>query len=85
MTDYDQRAETLGLNTKDEIKNVIASHQDNFVFLDVRGEDEVAEKALTGHGTVLNVPCTRDDASLLSAKAGEIFPDKNGKSRHLLF
>lgn len=77
MEDYDTRAKTLGLNTKDEIQDLVAKHKESLVFLDVRGEAEVAEASLEGFGQVLYVPCTRDDASLLQSKAEEILPDKN--------
>jgi len=59
------------------VKNVLATHGQNAVFLDVRSEAEVAAKSLEGQAQeVLFVPCTRDDASMLKSKAGEILPDK---------
>jgi hypothetical protein len=81
MGDYQERIEKLGLNTKDDVKAVIANNEGNYVFLDVRGEDEIAAQAFEDScGTeVLNVPCSRDDASLLGSKASDILPDKNGE------
>mmetsp|Transcript_6105 Transcript_6105/g.7750 ORF Transcript_6105/g.7750 Transcript_6105/m.7750 type:complete len:119 (+) Transcript_6105:712-1068(+) len=73
--DYNERAVKLGLSSKQEVKSI--SVQTNVVFLDVRSESEVAESAFAFQGReVLNVPCSRDDASLLQSKASEILKDK---------
>ncbi len=80
-TEYDERAERLGLSKKEEIKSVLATQEgSNVIFLDVRSEAEVAEKSMEEGGReVLYVPCTRDDVSMLESKASEILPEKNGK------
>jgi len=80
MTDYNERAQTLDLASKEEIKAMVDS-EDVVVFLDVRGESEIAEQSLEGPFNVVYAPCSRTDATELMNKSAEILPDKNGECR----
>lgn len=71
--DYQQRAKILSLTSKKDIEKI--SQESGVTFLDVRREDEVAEKALGR--TFVNVPCATDDTSNLSQRAEELLPDKS--------
>lgn len=84
MEDYETRQEKLGLSSKEDIKTILADHNENIMFLDVRNEKEVADQPFfdlpkSSNKVVLHhVPCTRDDATLLQSKVDDILPDKTG-------
>ena len=81
---YEERAKELGLATKEEIMALVnssssSSPSQEVVFLDVRGQDEIAEEPLKGPFRVISSPCTRTDATELVQMSLKIMPQKNGK------
>lgn len=79
---YEERAKELGLATKEEIMALVnssssSSPSQEVVFLDVRGQDEIAEEPLKGPFRVISSPCTRTDATELVQMSLEIMPQKN--------
>lgn len=79
MTDYNTRAKELGFAPKEDIKKIVNASKDDVVFLDVRGESEIAEEPFKGDYKIVYTPCSRTDASELVAKSNEILPDKEGE------
>mmetsp|Transcript_16547 Transcript_16547/g.31343 ORF Transcript_16547/g.31343 Transcript_16547/m.31343 type:complete len:129 (-) Transcript_16547:266-652(-) len=77
MADYDARAQELGFAPKEEIKKIVdASKGDDVVFLDVRGESEIAAEPFKGEYKIVYTPCSRTDASELVQTSKDILPDK---------
>eukprot|EP01083_Nonionella_stella_P070337 188137_1 len=74
---YEQRSATLNFTPKEEIKAIINKGGSEIVFLDVRGESEIAAASLTGQFSIVYMPCSRDDATKLVERSGELIPDKN--------
>lgn len=80
MTDYDTRAKELGFTPKEDIKTIAnASKDDVVIFLDVRGESEIAEEPFKGDYNIVYTPCSRTDASELVKNSKEILPNKEGE------
>lgn len=79
MADYDTRAQELGFAPKEDIKKIANASKDDVVFLDVRGESEIAEDPFKGDYKIVYTPCSRTDASELVKKSKEILPDKEGE------
>lgn len=79
MGDYEERAKTLSFADKDEIKALVLAQGSEVVFLDVRGDTEIAEEPLKGDYKIVCIPCSRTDATELASKAVEILPNKEGE------
>lgn len=79
MSDYDTRAKELGFAPKEEIKKIVNASKDDVVFLDVRGESEIAEEPFKGDYKIVYTPCSRTDASELVKNSTDILPDKEGE------
>ena len=84
MLSYEERSASFNFTSKEEIKAMIKRSESDreVVFLDVRGESEIAAASFKAPGqfSVVNMPCSRDDATKLVEKSGELIPDKNSKS-----
>lgn len=78
MSDYEERAKTLGFADKNEIKALVLDQISEVVFLDVRGDTEIAAEPFKGDYKIVYSPCSRTDATELASKAGEILPNKEG-------
>ena len=79
MSDYEERAKTLGFADKNEIKALVLDQISEVVFLDVRGDTEIAAEPFKGDYKIVYSPCSRTDATELASKAGEILPNKEGE------
>lgn len=78
---YEERTTMFNLTPKEQIKAMINNKGGSEVmFLDVRGESEIAAAPLRGQFSLTHVPCSRDDATKLVKRSGELIPDKNSKS-----
>lgn len=79
MSDYETRAQTLGLANPEELKQAMLV--ENSVLLDVRSDEEIEQSGRfekEGHKWVQS-PCTRTECAMLSKSYEELFPDKKGK------
>ncbi len=84
MLSYEERSASFNFTAKEEIKAMINRSESGseLVFLDVRGASEIAAASLEtpGQFSIVYMPCSRDDATKLVEKSGELIPDKNSKS-----
>lgn len=74
--DYAERAANFGISPKEEVKD-LAENLEVF-FVDVRSAPELLLAKLTAR-PFIHVPCTPTDASKLTQKAPDIFPDKDAQ------
>ena len=81
--DYEARSKEYGFALKETILNLVESHIQTKakapLFLDVRTQAEIAEAPLLLHHiSVVNIPVSVSDTSLLEASIDKMFPDKQG-------